>query len=83
MNKIKPNELYKYIGQRVNAEQLDDILDTYIILTDIRKVRNKIGVCNIEGTIDEFSKEPIRLTKNNSTIVYNDSFEAEDFCGYE
>lgn len=83
MYKIKPSELDQYIGKRVNASQLDDIFDTYIILTDVKLVHDKLGIGDFEGIIDTVSKNKVRLSKSHSTLVYNDSFEAEDFCGYE
>ena len=83
MYKISPSEIYDCIGKRVKAAQLDNIYDTYIILTDVKLIQDKLGICDHEGIIDEVSKTPIRLSKENSTLVYNDSFEAEDFCGYE
>ena len=83
MQKIKPNELQDYIGKRVNAAQLDNIYDTYIILKDIKLVQDKLGICDFEGIITTISENPIMLTEDNSTLVYNDSFEEDAFCGYE
>lgn len=70
-------------GMKVKASQLSNILDTYIILTDVHLVKNKIGIGTFEGIIDCISREPIRLTKPNSTLVYNDSYEREGYCEYE
>ena len=71
------------IGMRVTANQLSDILDTYIILTDVHLVKNSLGIGTFEGIIDKISKKEIRLTKPHSTLIYNDSFEKEDYCEYE
>lgn len=71
------------IGMRVTADQLSDILDTYIILTDVHLVKNCLGIGTFEGTIDKISENEIRLTKPHSTLIYNDSFEREDYCEYE
>ncbi len=71
------------IGMRVKAEQLRDILDTYIILSDVQLVKNSIGIGTFEGVVDSISKELIRITKPNSTLIYNDSYGREDCCEYE
>mgnify|MGYP006968284743 CR=1 FL=1 len=68
---------------KVTAEQLSDILDTYIVLTDVRLVKNSLGIGTFEGIIDNISKNEIRITKPHSTLIYNDSFEREDYCEYE
>lgn len=71
------------IGMKVKASQLSDILDTYIILTDVHLVKNGIGVGTFEGIVDSISNHLIRLTKPNSTLIYNNPYEREDCCGYE
>lgn len=71
------------IGMKVKASQLSEILDTYIILTDVHLVKNSLGIGTFEGTIDSISTELIRMTKPNSTLIYNDSYEREDCCEYE
>lgn len=71
------------IGMKVTAEQLSDILDTYIILTDVHLVKNSLGIGTFEGIIDKISQNEIRLTKPHSTLIYNDSYDREDFCEYE
>lgn len=71
------------IGMTVTSSQLSDILDTYIILKDVHLVKNCLGIGTFEGIIDAISKSEIRLTKPNSTLIYNDSFEREDYCEYE
>ena len=75
------NELH--IGMRVKADQLSNILDTYIVLTDAHLVKNNIGIGTFEGTIDAISKDEIQLEKPNSTIIYNDSYERDEYCDYE
>lgn len=80
-NKLSLNDIN--IGMKVTAEQLSDILDTYIVLTDVRLVKNSLGIGTFEGIIDNISKNEIRITKPHSTLIYNDSFEREDFCEYE
>ena len=37
------------IGMRVTANQLSDILDTYIILTDVHLVKNSLGIGTFEA----------------------------------
>ena len=76
INDIKP-------GMRVRSSQLADILDTYIVLTDVKLVKNKIGVGTFEGTISSISKTPLRVTKDKSVLVYHDSYEGEEYCEYE
>lgn len=71
------------IGMKVKASQLSEILDTYIILTDVHLVKNPLGIGTFEGIIDSISTELIRMTKPNSTLIYNDSYEREDCCEYE
>lgn len=71
------------LGMNVKASQLSDILDTYIILTNVHLVKDALGIGTFEGTIDSISKKMIRLTKPNSTLIYNDSYEREDCCEYE
>ena len=71
------------IGMTVKANQLSDILDTYIILTNVRLVKNEIGIGDFEGVVDVISDHYVPLTKPNSTIVYNDSYAREDYCEYE
>lgn len=79
--KLKLNDLS--IGMKVKANQLSDILDTYIVLTDVQLVKNALGIGTFEGTVDTISKEEVQLTKPNSTLIFNDSFEREDYCEYE
>ena len=66
------------LGMKVKASQLSEIYDTYIILTDVHLVKNKLGIGTFEGIIDYISPEWTRLTKSNSTIIYNVLFEIED-----
>lgn len=80
-NKLSLNDIN--IGMKVTASQLSDILDTYIILTNVRLVKNCLGIGTFEGIIDNISKSEIRITKPNSTLIYNDSYEREDYCEYE
>lgn len=80
-NKLALQDLHK--GMRVRTDQLSDILDTYIILTDVHLIKNTLGIGVFEGTIDNISKNKLQLTKSQSTLVYNDSFEREDCCEYE
>lgn len=71
------------IGMKVKASQLSDILDTYIVLTDVQLVKNAIGIGTFEGIVDSFSKDELRLTKPHSTLIFNDSYEREEYCDYE
>ena len=71
------------IGMKVRANQLSDILDTYIVLTDVQLVKNEMGIGTFEGVVDSISTNLIRMTKPNSTLIYNDSYEREDCCEYE
>ena len=71
------------IGMKVKASQLSEILDTYIILTDVHLVKNTLGIGTFEGIVDNISKQKLRLTKPNSTLIFNDSYEREDCCEYE
>ena len=71
------------IGDRVKVSQLEDIFDTYIVLGDVRLVKNNIGIGTFEGIIEVISDEPVRLTKPNTTLVYNNSMYKESYCEYE
>lgn len=75
------NELHK--GMKVNAEQLSEILDTYIILTDAHLIKDDIGIGVFEGVVDTISEEFVQLRKPNSTLIFNDSYEREECCEYE
>lgn len=81
--KIKEEELKNYRGKRVDTRQLEDILDTYIILTNAETVNNPTGPCYVAGILDDFSKEKIFITKRNSTRIFNDSLEREEFVNFE
>ena len=93
MSKKKDSEVFKpfkkleytelKVGLKVRASQLVDILDTYIILKDVKLVKNKLGIGTYEGIISAISKKPLRLTEKNSTLVYNDSFERGKYYEYE
>lgn len=71
------------IGMSITSSQLSEILDTYIILKDVHLVKNGLGIGTFEGIVDAISKTEIRLTKPNSTLIYNDSFERKNYCEYE
>ena len=71
------------VGMRVKASELSEILDTHIILTDVKLIKNPIGVGTFEGIIDSISKEWKPITKHNSTLIFNDSYEREEYCEYE
>ena len=68
------------IGMRLKASQLSEIYDNYIILTNVKLVKNELGIGTFEGTIDTISKSEVTLTKPHSTLIYNDSYEKEDYC---
>lgn len=80
-NKLSINDIS--IGMKVTADQLSEILDTYIILTDVHLIKDSLGIGTFEGIIDKISQQEIRITKPHSTIIYNDSYDREDFCEYE
>jgi hypothetical protein len=79
--KLTKNDLT--IGMIVKASQLSEILDTYIVLTDVHLVKDNFGIGTFEGTVDSISNELIRMTKPNSILIYNDSYERETCCEYE
>ena len=70
-------------GMKVKASQLSEILDTHIILTDVKLVKNSIGVGSFEGIIDTISEEWKPLTKPNSCLIFHDSSEQEEYDEYE
>lgn len=80
-NKLSINDIS--IGMKVTADQLSEILDTYIILTDVHLIKDSRGIGTFEDIIDKISQHEIRITKPHSTIIYNDSYDREDFCEYE
>ena len=65
------------VGMRVKSEQLSEILDTYIILSNVKLVKNRIGIGDWEGTISAVSKEPISITQENSVLIYHDYLDGE------
>jgi len=85
---MKSNKKYKLsdlkIGMQVEKDQLSDILDTYIILTDVTNIRNdlagKIGFIGKELT-EEIAK--LRNPKTPITCVYNNSTEIGDDVTYD
>ena len=77
------NDLQSYRGKRVTTRQLKDILDMYIILTDVKIIKNMTGSSTVEGILDSYSDTYIELSKPNSTLVYNNSLEREKYCEYE
>jgi hypothetical protein len=79
--KLTKNDLT--IGMIVKASQLSEILDTYIVLTDVHLVKDNFGIGTFEGNVDSISNELIRMTKPNSILIYNDSYERETCCEYE
>ncbi len=83
MTQISINDIAQYKGKQVSTAQLKNIYDLYIILTDVKLVKNKFGIGNFVGTLDCFSEAPLKITKPNSTIVYHDSYEKEENCEYE
>lgn len=66
------------VGMRVRISQLDDILDTYIILYNLEDVFDRIGCMTMEGEILDISKK--RSKKDYSYLndvvrIINDSSE--------
>lgn len=81
--KIHYDELKSYVGKTVNSKQLEDILDTFIVLRNVELVNDENGICNIVGTLSTYSKKPIRLHEDNSTLIFHDSIERSEYCNYE
>lgn len=71
------------IGMKVKVSDLDNILDTYIILDNLKIIPDKTYGVTYEGTIEAISKEPIRRKKETQTIVFNNSDEIEGWCYYD
>lgn len=66
------------VGMRVKTSQLNDILDTYIILTEAEfcGVNDVIGVVAFIG--DKLNAESDKFVRQSGTAsVYNDSSECE------
>lgn len=78
---LKPEDVK--IGMRVKSRQLENVLDTYILLTDVKLLKNRIGMTTLDGIVSAISKEPIRITQENSVLIYHDSYEREENCEYE
>lgn len=74
IHKITEAELPDYKGKKVDTRQLEDVTDIYMILTNVETIDNPVGTCYVEGILDEFSKEKIRISKRNSALVYNPSY---------
>ena len=81
--KITKADLPKYKGKEVTTHQLEDILDTYMVLTNSQVVTDFIHNSYIKGILDDYSKEPIKLSKYKSTLVYHPSYEREEFVDFE
>lgn len=71
------------IGMKVKVSDLDNILDTYIILDNLKIIPDKTYGVTYEGTIKAISKEPIHRKKETQTIVFNSSDEIEGWCYYD
>ncbi len=69
--KLSKQELKQ--GIRVYVPQLSNIYDTYIVLTNVKLVKDKFVCAEFGGIIGYFSTEPLSLTQDNSTLVYNSS----------
>lgn len=81
--KISKEDLPNYLGKEVNTHQLEDVLDVYMILTNAEVVRDPIHNSYVKGILDKFSEERLRLSKRNSTLVYNPSYERDPLVNLE
>lgn len=81
--KLTEADLPNYLGKEVNTHQLEDILDVFMILTNVEIVTDFVHNSYIKGTLDEYSKERIWLSKDNSTLVYHPSYEREEWVNLE
>lgn len=80
--KISQQDLTSYIGKRVNTRQLEDILDTYIILTDVELKKDSHNKYYTEGTLDKISSNSIDFYKENSARVFH-SLTISDYASLE
>jgi len=81
--KLTEADLPNYLGKEVNTHQLEDILDVFIILTNVQIVKDYVHNSYIKGILDEFSKERIWLSKRNSTLVYHPSYLRGEWVNIE
>lgn len=66
------------IGMEVTTEELEDILDTYIILEDSHLVpRSETFGTTYKGKIKKVSKNMLHPSKNGDVLVFNDSIERD------
>lgn len=66
------------IGIEVTTEELEDILDTYIILENSHLVpRSETFGTTYKGKIKQISKNMLHPSKNGDVLVFNDSIEKD------
>lgn len=66
------------VGMEVTTEELEDILDTYIVLEDSHLVpRSKTFGTTYKGKIKQISKSMIHPSKNGDVLVFNDSIKRD------
>lgn len=71
------------IGMKVTEGQIEDILDTYIILDNAKIIKDgEFNHC-WEGVISAISKEKIYATRGDQVLIFNDSFPRQENCCYE
>ena len=71
------------IGMEVTAEELSNILDTYIILEDSQLIPKEPFGTTYKGKIKKVSKSMIHPSKNGDVLIFNDSIERQEYCCYE
>lgn len=71
------------IGMEVLDSELDNILDTYIILGDVKLVDISPIEKAYQGKIVAISNKLIHPSKEGQTLVFNDSFSRQEYCHYE
>lgn len=66
------------VGMEVTTEELEDILDTYIILEDSHLVpRSETFGTTYKGKIKKYPKTCYTHQKNGDVLVFNDSIEKD------
>lgn len=72
------------VGMEVTSEELEDILDTYIVLENSHLVpKSTTFGTTYKGKIKKVSKSMIHPSKNGDVLIFNDSIERQEYCCYE
>lgn len=66
------------LGMTVRVSNLDDIRGVWIIIKNPHFVTDENGFADTEGIIHKISHKRLRVTENNTALVYNTPYDEED-----